>query len=297
MNVQLCPNKIVGVDVPITDMKLPLFGSYKLNGIRCYVSKGELYSRSNKPIPNVRFKEYFNEILEFTKNNDIVFDGEIYSHQITFQEIVSIVMTEDKEIPESIKFNCFDCILDNDFNMKFEYRNDTLSKFNFKNYKPVVQVEILSHKEIEELYQKALDNNYEGLILRNLESPYKQGRATVKEGIIYKMKQFDNFDGIITGIEERMRNTSESFINELGKKQKHDYKDCKEHTGLANAFIVETEEFGEQKVNIAATDVEKKAFWSMREDMIGRWIVFKATKTGMKDKLLLPIFLHLRDSK
>ena len=119
----LAPNQSVDLDT----INFPIFISGKLDGIRCIIKDGEMVSRSLKPIRNKKLQEKFNDLKIISKEQNIIFDGEIYSHELTFQEITHFVMTEDigdEALPESLKFWCFDMIKDEDFESLFKYRFD-----------------------------------------------------------------------------------------------------------------------------------------------------------------------------
>ena len=107
----------------LENINYPMLASYKLDGIRCIFYKGELLSRSLKPIVNKQLREKLKPISDYCEKYTLILDGEIYSPELTFQEITKFVMTQDFEdkksikkngrvltIPDSLKFNCLDCL-------------------------------------------------------------------------------------------------------------------------------------------------------------------------------------------
>ena len=93
----LAPNKVLGKNIDIDDIRGEFFVSPKLDGIRCIFKDGEMLSRALKPIPNIQLHEKFAHLKEWSKEHSRVLDGEIYDHTATFQEITSYVMTQEKE--------------------------------------------------------------------------------------------------------------------------------------------------------------------------------------------------------
>ena len=215
----LAPN-----DQPILDdIKYPILASVKLDGIRCIFYKGEMLTRSLKPIVNKQLREKFEAIAEYTKKYSIILDGEIYSHELTFQEITRYVMTQDFKdaksikkhgkvlsIPEHLKFNCFDCLkiegqgegkeaiitINTPFISRLQWACGV--KDVFPQLMTVLKQDyIADEKEVTAYFEKVLADGYEGLILRDGEGKYKCGRCTIKEGNLYKVKPFRTFDGKI----------------------------------------------------------------------------------------------------
>jgi len=291
----LAPNDIINID----EITYPVLVSKKLDGIRCIFYDGKMLSRSLKPIRNKKLQERFKHLAELSKTDGVIFDGELYSEKLNFQEITSCVMSYDKEIPNGLTFYCFDCI--KDFDEPFEDRVDRIQEYRTKSlcgFKIVEQDKVSNSTRLNRLYShytEILDG--EGIIIRDPRGKYKLGRATLKEGLIYKMKRYYTFDAEIIGVEERMENVSESYTNELGQSQKHRCKEDMKPTGIASAFIVKMEDGTEQKVSLTGTERERTRIWKDRDEMIGKIIEFKAMKVGSKDKLRHPVFLRFRLDK
>lgn len=286
---QLFPNDAIAIeDIPDNTYLV----SMKLDGIRCTFKDGEMRSRSRKPIPNKRLHEKFAHLKEYSKDNGIL-DGELYSHELTFQEITSIVMTQDKEVPASLQFYCFDALAFAD--MPFNTRLRLIPEA-----RDLVKVEqILTKKsEFERLMQKALDEGYEGLIIRNPMSKYKFGRVTTKSGDGYKLKNYRTFDARIHGFVQAtvVRKDAVRKINELGYSETSKKKDDRIPVDKVAAFLV-NHEGKELKVVYAATDTERAYAWQHRDDYFGRMIEFKGMLIGAKDLPRHPVFTRWRDDR
>ena len=337
----LAPNKQPNLD----ELNFPLLASYKLDGIRCIFYKGQILSRSLKPIQNKQLKEKFEPIRAYTEKWDLILDGEIYSPDLTFQEITSFVMTQDfedkksikkfgevKKIPEHLKFYCFDAIDDFNFNKEFIDRSNYMICFTvtWESIFELVGQELIESKtQLESHFEKALKDGYEGLILRNPESRYKCGGATLKENIIYKMKPYRTFDAkIIDVIQATVVNpNAEKKINELGRSVTSKKKDDRILIDKASAFLVkycnkcngtgkiyhechsqngQLKGYGtyfscnsckEVKPVIAMTDEEKEEIWKNKESYIGRCIEYKGMLVGSKDVPRNPTMLRFREDK
>lgn len=288
-------------------IKFPCYVSTKLDGIRCIFKDGRMISRSLKEIKNKQLQEQF-EILKLLTgvnedgvDSEIILDGELYSHELTFQEINSVVMSHDKEVPESLKFHIFDIILDNNpeepFKTRYEAIIDGFTRPEFKQLIIVVQQTLIeNHMDIQKEFERVLVDGYEGLIIRNLIGKYKFGRSTEKEGLLLKMKPFKTFDAKIIQVYERFENANESFKNELGQSTKRNTKDAKIPTGIAAVFEVR---YGENffKVSLTGTEAFRKEIWENKESYIGKTIEYRAMMVGAKDVPRHAQYIRFRSDK
>ena len=293
----LAPNDKIDLDI----IQYPILASTKLDGIRCIFIDGKMLSRSLKEIPNKQLQEKFKHIKDYSKKNNIILDGEFYGIGLTFQEITHCVMTEDldlinEKLPEKLKFFCFDVIINQNPEQSFEERYKYITKLKLNGLVVVTQSIIKAKNEIDFLFDKVLSEGYEGLILKSSSSPYKFGRATLRSGDMYKIKPFLTFDEKIIGVEERMENLSESFTNELGRTQRHSFKNEVKSTGLAACFVVKYKGF-EQRVIITGDEAFRREIWKNKNNYIGKTIEFKGMTLGSVDKIRHPTFLRFRSDK
>lgn len=304
----LAPNQEVNLD----EIIYPILASYKLDGVRIVFYKGQILTRSLKQLPNKQLRFKFEAIRKYTEDNQCILDGEIYSHELTFQEIISFCMTQDFEdkksvkkfgkvmtIPESLKFYCFDMIIDDDINLSFKTRINNI-KFAHITLEllNIEQWSCFSKEDVENLFENALDNGYEGLILRDPNGRYKFGRGTIKEGIIYKVKPFRTFDTEVIGVVQatEVNEDAEKKTNELGRSVTSKKKGDRHLIEKASAFVVNYED-KELKVTLAMTDEEKEEVWRNKETYIGKWIEYKGMLVGSKDVPRHPVMIRFREDK
>jgi DNA ligase-1 len=342
---QLLPNE----KVDLSTLNYPLLASCKIDGIRCIFYKGQILSRSLKEIPNRQLKEKFEPIRAWTEKTGNVIDGEIYDPSLSFQEIVSYVMTDDLtdpktikkngcilEIPETLNYYAFDFLYGEQTHHSFYERltalADVIIEIESPYIHPVVHKSINNKEEVEQTFEWALKNNYEGLVLRNPNALYKFGRFTIKEGGAYKVKPFLDFDGQIIDViqateviqltndkEQRLLNDgiidiednlSEKNIddlyqktygklkkvNELGRSVTSKKKGDRICIDKASAFMVKYEG-KDLKVVLSMTDEEKEEVWKNKESYIDRWISYKGMLVGAKDVPRHPVMIRFREPK
>lgn len=306
----LAPNQQPNLD----EINYPLLISNKIDGIRCILYKGEILSRSLKQIQNKQLREKLKPLANYTKEYNLILDGEIYSPELTFQEIISLVMSQDFEsqksikkyghvvqIPVHLKFHCFDAIKEDDFEVPFKDRIklvETVAMLFKEIIHPVTHYLLSNKTEVEKHFDIALDNGEEGLILRNPEGKYKCGRGTLKEGIIYKLKPYRSWDAQIVDVIQatKVDPNAEKKINELNRSVTSKKKKDRILIEKASAFLVKYEG-KDLKVVIAMIDEEKEEIWKNKEQYIGRYIEYKGMLVGAKDVPRHPVMERFRKDK
>ncbi|MFW6026453.1 MAG: hypothetical protein ACOCRX_08930 [Candidatus Woesearchaeota archaeon] len=303
----LFPNEEINLnEIDLTDMAI----SKKLDGIRLIVGPDWDYvvSRTLKPIRNKIIQERLKPLVEYCKNKNIYFDGEICSENLTYDEIKSCVMNENKQdIPECLVYNIFDlCDMEN---TPFYKRHEELTYEHIPNldnkYIDIVTQHTLKNKTVDEIMKitkEFIEQGYEGAILKNLNSYYKFGRYTIKENMGYKIKEFHTSDAKIIDVFERMKvkDSSEKSVNELGYSVTSKKKDDREGSGQIGGFWVESDEFEDFfKVPVKkCTEKEREDMWKKKDFYIGEWIEFTYQKEGSTKKApRIPCFYRFRESK
>lgn len=305
----------------LDNIKYPKYASLKLDGIRCiFHPELGMVSRSLKQIPNKQLQEKFRVLTEDAQRTGIIRDGELYSHKLTFQEITSACMTKDfydmktqKKILKQLDgdkiatVGHFAKLLGNIEFCQFDSvdpdRYYTPLKDRINHHVPegasvqfVTQNLMHTREEIDSFFKTALDTGYEGLILRDPNSPYKYGRSTLKEEFMLKVKPFETEDLEVINVIERMENLNESFKNELNQSTKRNTKEDKQGTGIASCFEVIYNNLL-MKVTLTGTEDFRREIWENKEKYIGRIIEVKGMKIGAKDVLRHPTFMRFRKDR
>jgi DNA ligase-1 len=281
-------------DEVIASLRYPLLASIKYDGIRATMQEDRLVSRTLKAIPN---RHVQNKFAELPPN----IDGEIMvgppSAKDVFQQTTSIVMSHNEPAHEA-KFYVFDMFDEkDDFDTRWvRARTET---FGITDVIHINQVLIHSEKELLAYEERALEHGYEGLILRDPKGLYKQGRSTLKQGWLLKLKRFVDAEAKILGFYEEMENTNEAKTNLLGRTERSTKKEGMVGKGTLGGFDVigingqfKNVEFS---VGSGLTAEQKKTFWTDRKRLAGKVLKYKYFPIGVKDKPRLPIFLGFRD--
>ena len=281
---------MLATDAVLDKLKFPLLASPKLDGVRAVVRGGVVYSRSNKPIPNKFVQAKFSK---FEHHDGELIVGEAYGPTV-YRDTVSGVMSEDGE--PDVRFYVFDHI----GSMASPYRHRAEQIKVGGRGKPsggvVLMQEEISHiDELLEYEKYAIGEGYEGLILRNPNAPYKQGRSTVNEGYLLKLKRFQDAEAVVIGFEERMHNGNEATISELGRTKRSSHKAGKTGRGDLGALVCRSSEGVEFNIGTGFNDAERAVIWANRSDYLGCLAKYKFFPVGVKEAPRHPVFLGWRD--
>ena len=283
---------LLACEVPLEQVRLPVYVSTKLDGIRCVIIDGVAYSRSLKPIRN----KYIQSIIgkhEYNGLDGELVVGNIYDKDV-FQKTTSGVMSEQGE-PDFV-FYVFD-----DFthpNLPYSERADVM------RYK----VDTLTD-HIKFLGQKLVDSteriNYlleteqmvggEGLILRSPDGVYKFGRSTAKEQLSMKLKFFCQDEFEVVGFNERMHNANEATTNELGYIERSSHKENMIPMNTLGSLILK---YGDDTFNLGTgfDDALRKEIWDNKEKYLGKLASVRYMSVGQKTLPRVPSFIGWRDS-
>lgn len=197
----------------------PAAFEFKYDGFRVMINKEEngeirLFTRRLEDVSN-----QFPDVVEFVEKNvkgkSFILDSEIVGYDPEtkeykeFQAISQRIRRKHhierlvKELPVEIKV--FDIIYyegESLIKMRFEDRRKFLEKIVGEKDKEIAladQIVTSKDEDAEEFFNKALEENQEGLMVKSLEAPYKPGSRI---GHAVKLKPEDkDFDLVITGAE------------------------------------------------------------------------------------------------
>lgn len=274
-------------------LKFPLLASVKLDGIRATVQGGQLLSRTLKPLPNKTIQKLFAGLPEGLDGELILGDP---AAPDCFRKTSSKVMSPDEDA-EGIVFHVFDNFSDAPFTQRLDSVHAIISK-KLRQY-PVEVVEhfrIESVQMLEQFEEELLAEGHEGVMLRSLNGPYKQGRSSEREGYLLKLKRFHDGEAEILGFEELMHNENEAETNELGRTKRSTMKDGMVPAGVLGALNVRDIISGvEFSIGTGFYAADRTTFWNMRDQLYGKLVKYKFFATGGKDKPRFPVFIGFRD--
>lgn len=274
-------------------LNYPMILSPKVDGVRAINYRGCLRSRSMKLIPNEHVQNLFGrEELEGLDGELVV--GNPWDKNL-MQNTMNVMSYND--VPD-VRFYVFDRFGSNIYAKRFidlmeflpTLRQDPV-KILFMPYQ-IVQ----SYDDVLEREAHYLEQGYEGVMLRSLDGPYKQGRSTLREQYLIKVKRFTDSEAVVIGFKPLMRNHNEQFRDERGYAKRATVSANKTADAQLGAFIVRCLETGEEfNVGSGFTEAQRVQFWADRQQYVGRILKYKSFKvTGVKTAPRFPIFLGFR---
>jgi ATP-dependent DNA ligase len=183
-------------------MKFPCYAQRKLDGVRCVAISGRgLFSRNGKPTsPHLtHIQADINSLPVGT-----ILDGELYSDELTFQEIVGLVKKAtlkpgDAEKVKKIYLCVYDTIRPGVNTERIAWLADLFTSRTFAALRLLPTAVCGSLEEVKTLHAAYVAEGYEGIMLRNGGGLYKVGHRSVD---LMKYKEFEDAEYTVCGFKE-----------------------------------------------------------------------------------------------
>lgn len=236
----------------------------------------DVIGRSGKPVVNKEFVDRQRAIAQELKG--YIIDGEGYDHSLKFEEISSILRTEDKPLTPNFRFYVFDVLTEEEWRLKTSVplKERILRRIILGNKYPDVFVAIdnwlvSTPAQVLELYNQFIEEGYEGAMIKDLDALYEWKRSKY----MLKVKPEDFVDVTITGYYEGQG----KYVGQLG------------------GFVCVDEEGNEVRAGGGYKDWQRVEFWENKDLMLGKIIEVKFTMKTGKDKFRHPNFRRVREDK
>lgn len=280
-----------GVD--LSTLRYPLLVSPKLDGIRCLVIDGVAYSRNMKEIRN-------KTVQAWARRQSRDLDGELVAGDPTdpncMNNTQSVIMSADGG--GGWTFFAFDYLshLSEEFSMRLDLLVEDFGNGQDPKVEVVMHFNVVDDASLEHNEQYFLEEGYEGVMLRDPNGPYKNGRSTPKEGYLMKLKRFMDGEAKVVGLEEAMENTNELTRDELGRAKRSTHQAGLVGKGMVGTILVDDPKWGLMRLSPGTmTHRERVYFWNNPSGLIGHPAHWRAFGYGVKDKPRFPRFYGIRE--
>jgi DNA ligase-1 len=191
-------------------IKFPCFVQPKLDGVRCIA-----FMDKNKVVMQSRTGSHFESLAHLTEvlapvfkqlANPVVFDGELYTDEMPFEELVGLVKTkkctaDTLQKIAKIKYHVYDIV---DTLAPFSERTQRIAQILHPSIRTkwveCVQTDTVHNiDEFKAKFTEYVESGYEGIMLRNLEGKYQ---CNYRSHDLQKYKEFLESEYPIVGYTE-----------------------------------------------------------------------------------------------
>jgi len=258
----------------------------------------------------------------FFSHTDLIgFDGEMAAERETHPDLCRLTTSALSTIEGQpfILWWAFDYITEQTKDLPYWKRWECLSTRvnDLRNYGGAphpaqhlrVVPSVLCHtlNELLAFDQKCLDMGFEGTIIRDPEGKHKQGRSTVREGGLLRIKRFIDAEIVVTEILEGEMNGNDAQLNELGLQFRSSHQENMVPNGMVGAMmgrlLADVVSNGTtlfkvgEIVKVGAGRMlheDRVKFFNNPELLLEQIVKFKMFPHGVKDKPRFPTFQSLR---
>jgi DNA ligase 1 len=186
-------------------IKYPCYVQPKLDGIRCiiYMKDGEIFYQSRNHSLFQPFPHLVPEIMHIlSENPNLILDGELYNHELTFQQITSIVRKKGHPDLIKIEYHLYDLYIPE---QPYENRFKLIQRMtDYETAKkrmviPVATYSVKNRKDIEQKHTEFVNDGYEGLMVRIPSGLYRQ---QIRSKDLLKYKHFKDDEFKVVGVHE-----------------------------------------------------------------------------------------------
>lgn len=275
----------------LREVQLPTLASFKIDGWRATWFVREFFTRTGKCVPNRAVQREFYQLMIRERQLCDGWDGElVYGEPNAADTFVRTesVLSSPKGSADGIRWFVFDAAsAPGDFARRLDTLRDLPPRI-FRLDHEFVE----NYSDLEALEERAVSAGFEGLVCRSPGGRYKNGRSTLREQYLLKVKRYIDEEVTIIRLEERMHNANPAFANELGYTKRSTAREGKIPAGTLGRIIVNWrgKDLG---VGTGWTQDEAQRLWLLRDTLPGKTGVIKYSP-AVKDLPRQPVWKGLR---
>lgn len=296
-------------------LRFPLIAQPKIDGVRGLNMHGGLTGRSLKLFKNRYTGRFYSQ--DFFKG----FDGELAAAEETHPDLCRLTTSAVGTIagePFTLWW-LFDYITPETVSLPYLARygklEDTINELQLRpdchpwaGHLRLVPMKLIhTLEELLEYDAENLDCGYEGTIIRDPHGKHKQGRSTVREGGLLRIKQFTESEAEVLEIVQGESNQNEAQTNELGLQFRSSHQENMVPNGLVGSLtcraLATVEDRGRvviqegQVITVSPGNMPhdlRRYYFENQHELVKKIIKFKFFPKGIKDKPRFPTFVTIR---
>ena len=268
-----------------TEVTYPKWIQRKYDGVACLAVNGVAMSRTMKPIPNLFIQKFFADNKLHGWQGELMLNGD-------FSAVQSGVMRIEGE-PD------FFYVVYDKWDTEDPYWKRLGQLAVFLEYPlarfQVVETRVVDNaEECEATLEEFVNEGFEGAMLRDRDSLYKQGRHTLKSQALMKLKRFEDDEATIIGFEEKMHNENEKTTDERGYSKRSHKQEGMVPANTLGALVVKWKDV-EFKIGSGYNDIQRQELWDNRDSLLGKLVTYKFQETSKYGVPRFPTFKALRE--
>jgi len=271
-------------------MQYPIACSAKLDGIRGVITPQGVMSNSLKPLGNLFVQRELSDPCLIGLDGELIVGKPYKDLSLPDDDVFNRTTGAIRRTEGEPDFRFY--VFDNFFDKGASYWDRWLNKL----YPEIIKharIKVLKQRicncweEALDYEQKLLEMGYEGMMPRTLSGHYKEGRATVREGIILKRKPLAQDEAVVVDLFEQQQNNNEKGVNEMGNSFRTSHKENKTGKGTLGGVVLKsprwTETFNCGTI-IGGTHEWRQEMWDNPEKILGQTMTYVYQEYGSIDK-------------
>lgn len=275
----------------------PLYASPKIDGFRCVLGERPLTSRLSR-FPN----EFFDRNLTKVLPRNTILDGEVVVGKRRGKGVLgrtSSGLTSRSGEPDFTLW-VFDTFQRGyGFSERHQLARQIIRDLDHPRIRLLKHTLILDLPMLQHYIDARLERGYEGVMVRSVDGPYKEGKSTLREQHLLKIKPFDTEEGRIKGWFEEQENTNEAKREATGKLKRSSAKSGKKPKSTLGGFILkDIKSSVDVRVGGGFTKRQREGLWKLIQsgyDFTGTLVRYKKQRVGEKEKPRHPGFVDFVD--
>lgn len=302
-------------DTEDSKLKFPLCIQPKIDGSRGIVQESKLYARSLKQHENLHVTEQYSNSAFNGLDGELIVGDDPTAPDLCRNTSSALRTIQGTPVTT---FWCFDYVTEQTMNLPYSERYkqlsdivDYLNKQGYSFIRIVPNYEVDNLQEYHYLRDLFLDQGYEGCILRDMKSKYKQGRSSAVKPDLWRYKPYSTAEIKVTRLIEEMKNNNAAKVNELGRTERSSHKENlvgKQTLGAIEGTLVN--DLLDYKGKVVAkvgtiitigtgclTEKECKYYWDNPEELLEHIVEFAYMSYGLKDNARFANFNRIRSER
>lgn len=283
---------MLACDWDVDKVKFPVIVQPKIDGVRGLNFNGQLVGRSLKQHKNANVSALFSGPEFIGLDGELIRGTDACASDLC-RKTTSLLNTFLKI--DSVVWIVFDYITPETIDLPYHKRFEILNRISLPNVQVVPSIVCPDMDKLITLDRMIVDRGFEGTILRDPNGRYKEGRSTVKEGGLLRIKRFEDAEAKVINVTEGNHNGNESQTNELGLTYRTSHKENMVPNGLVGNLICETD--AGEIITVSPgklTESERRYYFENQSEIVGKIIKYKHFPKGVKDKPRFPTFQGFR---